>query len=60
MAWCEGSGVEYMLGLARNSRLEKIPHEDLVDAESCMQRRERRQGYIGTFCINPSGENEVV
>jgi hypothetical protein len=33
MAWCEGNGVEYILGLARNSRLEKIVHEDLVDAQ---------------------------
>jgi hypothetical protein len=33
MAWCEGNGVEYILGLARNSRLEEIIHEDLVDAQ---------------------------
>jgi hypothetical protein len=33
MAWCEGNGVEYILGLKRNSRLEKVLHEDLVDAQ---------------------------
>jgi hypothetical protein len=33
MAWCEERGVEYILGLAKNARLQKILHEDLVDAE---------------------------
>jgi Transposase DDE domain group 1 len=33
MAWCEQRGVEYILGLAKNSRLQKILHEDLVDAQ---------------------------
>ena len=33
MAWCEERGVAYILGLAKNSRLQKILHEDLVDAE---------------------------
>ena len=33
MAWCEERGVEYIFGLAKNARLQKILHEDLVDAE---------------------------
>jgi hypothetical protein len=33
MAWCEERGVEYILGLAKNARLQKILHEDLIDAE---------------------------
>lgn len=33
MEWCENNGVGYILGLAKNSRLNKIIKEDLVDAE---------------------------
>jgi hypothetical protein len=32
MAWCESQGVDYVFGLARNSRLEEILQPDLDDA----------------------------
>jgi len=41
LAWCEDSGVDYVIGLARNSRLvEKIGWE-LADAEAAAARRGR-------------------
>jgi len=33
MQWCDVNDVEYIIGLAQNSRLNKMIHEDLVDAE---------------------------
>ena len=33
MAWCEGNNVEYILGLAKNNRLNRLLKEDLIDAE---------------------------
>lgn len=33
MTWCEDNSVEYILGLAKNSRLKDIIKEDMVDAE---------------------------
>lgn len=33
MSWCEEHGVDYVLGLARNSRLEKALAEELVQAK---------------------------
>ena len=39
LAWCEGNGVDYVIGLARNSRLvEKIGWE-LADAQAEAKRR---------------------
>ena len=41
LAWCEGNGVDYVIGLARNSRLvEKIGWE-LADAQAEAKRRGR-------------------
>jgi hypothetical protein len=34
MTWCEGNGVNYLVGLARNARLEKILSEDMARAKS--------------------------
>lgn len=39
MRWCEDNGVGYILGLAKNSRLEKMIHEDMVDAEILYRTR---------------------
>jgi len=33
MAWCEAHGVDYILGLARNKRLERILGEELHEAK---------------------------
>lgn len=32
LAWCEAQGVDYVLGLARNARLEKVIEGDLAEA----------------------------
>ena len=34
MAWCEGNGVDYVFGLARNARLEAEIKEELAGAEA--------------------------
>lgn len=39
MQWCEDNEVGYVLGLAKNSRLEKMIHEDMVDAEILYRTR---------------------
>ena len=33
MSWCESNGVDFILGLAKNSRLEEIIREELEEAE---------------------------
>jgi len=38
MAWCELRGVEYILGLAKNSRLEKLIKKDLKKAKRKFKR----------------------
>lgn len=46
MTWCEGHGVEYVLGLARNARLEKILRPELEQAQ---QRHQEDGGAVRIF-----------
>ena len=49
LAWCEGNGVDYVIGLARNSRLvEKIGWE-LADAQAEAKRRGRPARRFAEF-----------
>lgn len=41
MNWCEANGVDYVFGLARNSRLRELVEPQLVEAERL--HRERKQ-----------------
>ncbi len=45
MHWCEDNGVGYILGLAKNNRLNSMIKEDLVDAE-IMYRKTGRSSRI--------------
>jgi len=47
MGWCEAHSVGYILGLAKNNRLNKMLKEDLVDAE-LMYRTTGRASRIYT------------
>ena len=38
MAWCEGAGVEYVLGIAKNDRLKARIEEELVEAQQLHER----------------------
>lgn len=38
MAWCEGHGVEYLLGLAKNDRLQKEIHLPMEQAQALSQQ----------------------
>lgn len=39
MTWCEANGVDFIFGLARNSRLEALIAEDLAAAESASREQ---------------------
>ena len=41
LAWCEGNGVDYVIGLARNSRLVETIGWELADAQAEAKRRGR-------------------
>ena len=49
MQWCEENEVGYVLGLAKNSRLEKMIHEDMVDAEIMYRTRGRASRIYSEF-----------
>ena len=54
LAWCEDNGVDYVIGLARNSRLvEKIGWE-LADAQAEAKRRGRPARRFAEFPMPPS------
>ena len=54
LAWCEDNGVDYVIGLARNSRLvEKIGWE-LADAQAEAERRGRPARRFSEFLTPPS------
>jgi hypothetical protein len=38
MQWCEANQVDYLLGLAKNARLEKALQEELAQAQQCYQQ----------------------
>jgi hypothetical protein len=46
MAWCEANGVEYVLGLARNGRLQRAIGRELNEAK---QRCEEKQAAARSF-----------
>jgi hypothetical protein len=41
MAWCEGNGVEYVFGLARNKRLQRAIGRQLREAQEASERAHR-------------------
>jgi len=49
MGWCEGSGVDYVLGLARNSRLEAEIAAELEQARRAHERRGYAVRYFRDF-----------
>jgi hypothetical protein len=44
MTWCESNAVDYVLGLARNQRLEAIVTESLEQAQKQWQERTSQRG----------------
>ena len=49
MSWCEANGVEYVLGLARNRRLEKSIQKELARAERKYARSKRPERCFKDF-----------
>ena len=46
MSWCESNGVEYVLGLGTNARLEKMIAKDLLKAKKkCKKTRKAARRY---------------
>ena len=47
MAWCEANGVEYVLGLARNARLQRAIGRELHEAkERCQEQQEAARSFV--------------
>jgi len=49
MAWCEGHGVDYLFGLARNARLEKAIEGELAQAQSLFEQTRQPARVFGEF-----------
>jgi len=49
MSWCEGAGVDYVLGLARNNRLEEALAGPLEQARRAQRRRGGAVRYFRDF-----------
>jgi len=49
MRWCEANSVGYIVGLAKNNRLNQMIKEDLVDAETYTGQPDGLQGYTMIF-----------
>lgn len=50
MVWCEDNDVDFILGLARNSRLEKEIHEELALAHALYQCSGKASRIFKDFC----------
>jgi hypothetical protein len=49
MAWCEANGVDHVLGLARNSRLQKTLAPELAGAKAIYEETGRAARVFGDF-----------
>ena len=47
--WCEENGIEYVIGLARNERLEELGEPLLSEARAQYQQTERKAKLFGQF-----------
>lgn len=47
MSWCEGQGVDYLFGLARNNRLESLLSEELAQARRLYESTGRAARVFG-------------
>ena len=47
MSWCEGQGVDYLFGLARNNRLESMLSEELAQARRLYESTGRAARVFG-------------
>ena len=54
MAWCEGNGIDYVFGLARDTRLVAEIAVELIQAEDEALRTGRPARRSGTFVMPPS------
>ena len=53
MSWCEGQGVEYVLGLAKNARLKALIAEELQQAKAEYESAARRPGCSRSVVTRP-------
>jgi hypothetical protein len=56
MSWCEANRVDYVLGMARNTRLEAIVAEALHKRSNSTNRAETRHGCLSSSNTKPSVE----
>lgn len=47
MRWCDGHGVDYILGLARNKRLERLSEHLMEEAEGLFEQTGRKVRHFG-------------
>lgn len=50
MRWCDRHGVDYILGLARNSRLIEMSRELIAKAEEAFNQTHEKQRLFGEVC----------
>jgi hypothetical protein len=49
MRWCENNGVDYILGLARNKRLEAASEPLMAEAEALFEQTGQKVRHFGEF-----------
>jgi Transposase DDE domain group 1 len=49
LAWCERQGVEYLLGVAKNTRLNRLGAERIETAQRAYKRSREKQRLFGEF-----------
>jgi len=49
MRWCEGHGVDYIFGMARNTRLERFSDALMQEAEAAFEQTGRKVRHFGQF-----------
>jgi len=52
MVWCERNNVDYVVGLPKNSRLNEIIEEDMIEAEIMQREIGRASRVYGDFLYN--------
>jgi len=50
MRWCDRHGVDYLLGLAKNSRLLEMNQELMAQAEEAFNQTRQKQRLFGELC----------
>jgi hypothetical protein len=54
MRWCDRHKVDYILGLARNSRLMEMSQDLITQAEQAFQQSHQKQRLFGDICYAAS------